>query len=93
MKTFEIITESDARVLERGETVMLAKGGHITPLAQDTLNERRVKVVREGRVSDEDASLAPRAEIRSVAIGELRLRDRLFAIRRSLFAARRQHGR
>jgi ribose 5-phosphate isomerase B len=68
MKTFEIITESDARVLERGETVTLAKGGHITPLAQDTLNERRVNVVREGRVSDDEASLAPRAEIRSVAI-------------------------
>ena len=67
MKTFEIITESDARVLERGETVMLAKGGLITPLAQDTLNDRRVKVVREGRVSEDDASLVPRAEIRSVA--------------------------
>ena len=32
--------------------MMLAKGGHITPLAQDTLNERRVKVVREGRPSE-----------------------------------------
>jgi ribose 5-phosphate isomerase B len=87
MKTFEIITESDARVLERGETVMLAKGGHITPLAQDTLNERRVKVVREGRVSDEDASLAPRAEIRSVAIGSdhtgVTLRRNLVAFLRS----------
>ncbi len=69
MKTFEIITESDARVLERGETVALARGGHITPLAQDTLNERRVTVVRADRVSDEDASLAPAADIRSVAIG------------------------
>ena len=69
MKTFEIITESDARVLERGETVTLAMGGHITPLAQDTLNERRVKVLRADQVSDDDATLAPRAEIRSVAIG------------------------
>jgi ribose 5-phosphate isomerase B len=69
MKRFEIITESDARTLERGETVTLAKGGHITPLAQDTLNDRRVKVVREGRVSEDEASLAPRAEIRAVAIG------------------------
>ena len=87
MKTFEIITESDARVLERGETVMLAKGGHITPLAQDTLNERRVKVVREGRVSDDEASLAPRAEIRSVAIGSdhtgVTLRRNLVAFLRS----------
>ena len=29
---------------------MLARGGHITPLAQDTLNERRVTVVRDGQV-------------------------------------------
>ena len=69
MKSFEISTESDARVLERGETVALARGGHITPLAQDTLNERRVTVVRADRVSEEDASLAPPADIRSVAIG------------------------
>ena len=89
MKTFEIITESDARVLERGETVMLAKGGHITPLAQDTLNERRVKVVREGRVSDEEASLAPRAEIRSVAVGS----DHTgVALRRNLVAFLRSRG-
>jgi ribose 5-phosphate isomerase B len=68
MKRFEIITESDARVLERGESVTLARGGHITPLAQDTLNERRVTVVFEGRVSAADASLVPRADIRTVAI-------------------------
>jgi ribose 5-phosphate isomerase B len=68
MKRFEIITETDARVLERGESVMLARGGHITPLAQDTLNERRVTVVLEGRVSPADASLVPRADIRTVAI-------------------------
>ena len=37
MKRFEIITESDARVLELGDTVMLARGGHVTPLAHDTL--------------------------------------------------------
>ena len=68
MKRFEIITETDARVLARGETVMLAKGGHITPLAQDTLKERRVTVVHEGRASADDAALAPRADIRTVAI-------------------------
>ena len=89
MKRFEIITESDARVLDRGETVMLAKGGHITPLAQDTLNDRRVKVVREGRVSDDEASLAPRAEIRSVAIGS----DHTgVALRRTLVAFLRSRG-
>jgi ribose 5-phosphate isomerase B len=68
MKRFEIITETDARVLERGETVMLAKGGHVTPLAQDTLNERRVTLVHEGRTSADQASLVPRADIRTVAI-------------------------
>ena len=41
MKQFDIITETDARVLSRGETVMLARGGHVTPLAHDTLKERR----------------------------------------------------
>jgi len=69
MKTFDIITEADARVLARGDTVTLARGGHITPLAHDTLKERRVTVVHEGRASAEEASLAPKADIRSVAIG------------------------
>jgi ribose 5-phosphate isomerase B len=68
MKQFDIITEADARVLPRGETVMLSRGGHITPLAQDTLKERRVTVVHEGRASADDASLAPKADIRTVAI-------------------------
>ena len=68
MKTFTIITEADARVLAPGETVMLARGGHITPLAQDTLRERRVTVVREGRTAPDDATLAPAADIRRVAI-------------------------
>ena len=39
MKRFEIITEADARVLEIGETVALRPGGHIKPLAADTLRE------------------------------------------------------
>jgi ribose 5-phosphate isomerase B len=68
MKKFDIITESDARVLARGETVMLARGGHVTPLAQDTLRERRVTVVREGATSSEDAALAPANDVRRVAI-------------------------
>lgn len=69
MKTFDIITEADARVLERGTSVALARGGHITPLARDTLRERRITVTEEGRASAEELSLAPRADIRSVAIG------------------------
>ncbi len=68
MKRFEIITESDARVLERGETVMLARGGHVTPLAADTLKDRRVTVLREGQAPEAAAALAPKADIRSIAI-------------------------
>ena len=67
MKKFEIITEADARVLARGETVELMRGGHITPLAADTLNERRITVLRDGQVSAADAALAP-PDIRTVAI-------------------------
>ncbi|HEV2982735.1 MAG TPA: RpiB/LacA/LacB family sugar-phosphate isomerase [Vicinamibacterales bacterium] len=81
MKKFEMITESDARVLARGETVELARGGHITPLAADTLRERRVTVIRDGQTSPEEASLAPRADIRTVAIasdhGGVKLRQSL----------------
>src|SRR5262245_27591880 len=67
MKRFDIITESDARVLAHGETVMMARGGHVTPLARDTLRERRDTVVDEGRASPEDAALAP-PDIRRLAI-------------------------
>src|SRR6266849_4449979 len=68
MKRSEIIAEADARVLAHGDTVMLARGGHVTPLAQDTLKERRVTIVHEGHSSADEASLAPRADVRSVAI-------------------------
>jgi ribose 5-phosphate isomerase B len=87
MKKFEIITETDARVLERGETVMLIRGGHITPLAHDTLKERRVTVVRDGETSPDDASLAPRADIRTVAVASdhtgVKLRQTVIALLRS----------
>jgi ribose 5-phosphate isomerase B len=70
MKTFDIITESDARQIDVGATVALAKGGQVTPLAKDTLAARRVTVIPAGAM---DASLpgdlAPAAEIRRVAIG------------------------
>jgi len=68
MKRFQMITEADARVIEYGSTVMLVAGGHVTPLAADTLKARRVSVIRETGDSDH-ASLAPRADIRTVAIG------------------------
>ncbi len=81
MKRFEIITETDARAMERGETVMLARGGHLTPLAQDTLRERRVTVVHEGRAAADAAGLVPKADIRTVAIASdhtgITLRKRL----------------
>jgi ribose 5-phosphate isomerase B len=62
-----MITEADARVLEPGTTIVLVAGGHITPLAQDTLNARRIAVTSEGAIEDA-AGLAPRADIRTVAI-------------------------
>src|SRR5262245_29757605 len=62
-----MITEADARVLEPGTTVVLVTGGHITPLAQDTLTERRISVISD-RQTDEAANLAPRADIRTVAL-------------------------
>jgi ribose 5-phosphate isomerase B len=68
MKRFEIITEADARVLPHGATVTLAPRGHITPLAHDTLRERRVTVVVDGRTSPEDASLVPVADMRRLAV-------------------------
>jgi len=68
MKRFQMITEADARVIEYGSTVMLVAGGHVTPLAADTLKARRVSIIRETGDSDH-ASLAPRADIRTVAIG------------------------
>lgn len=69
MKRFDIITEADARVLDIGETVALRKGGHVTPLAADTLKARRVTLVTEELVDRSDDGLAPVADIRRVAIG------------------------
>jgi ribose 5-phosphate isomerase B len=63
-----MVTEADARVLEQGATIVLVTGGHITPLAQDTLRARHVTVVHEGTDVDA-AALAPPADIRTVAVG------------------------
>lgn len=68
MKTFDIITEADARTLERGSTIALNPRGHITPLAADTLRERRITVLRDV-VDTAVESLVPVKEIRSLAIG------------------------
>jgi len=70
MKRFDIITETDARVLEHGETVELAPGGIVTPLARDTLAARRVTVVAAGTLDPQlPADLAPVADVRRVVIG------------------------
>jgi ribose 5-phosphate isomerase B len=66
MKRFEIVAEADARVLEPGSTIELAPGGHVTPLARDTLRERRITVVEaDGR----DLAESPTPAIHRVAIG------------------------
>ena len=89
MKKFEIITETDARVLPLGDSVMLARRGHITPLAQDTLRERRITVVHEGMTSADEALLAPKADVRTVAIAS----DHTgVALRRALAAFLRARG-
>jgi ribose 5-phosphate isomerase B len=89
MKKFDLITESDARVLPRGEPVMLAPGGHVTPLAQDTLRDRRITIVHEGRVSGAEEDLVPPAAIRTVAIAS----DHTgVALRRGLAAFLRGRG-
>lgn len=67
---FGIITEADARGLEPGSTVELEKGGHVTPLAQDTLRERRITVVPAGAVDPAiPGDLAPVSPVRRVVIG------------------------
>jgi ribose 5-phosphate isomerase B len=68
MKQFDLITEADARVLDVGATVELSAGGHVTPLAKDTLASRRVTVIAAGSAGAAD-DLVPAADIRRVAIG------------------------
>lgn len=86
MKQFDIITEADARVLEPGSTVELAATGIITPLAQDTLRDRRIEVIRAGGTVPSD-SLAPVADVRIVTLGSdhtgVRLRNHLRQLLRS----------
>lgn len=69
MKRFDIITEADARTLDIGATVELSAGGHVTPLARDTLAARRVTVVAAGAADPALADLAPVSDVRRVAIG------------------------
>ncbi len=68
MKSFDIITEADARTLEIGSTVSLTPGGHVTPLAADTLKARRISVLSSVAEASLDG-LAPVAAIKIIAIG------------------------
>ena len=68
MNSFDIITEADARLLEIGSSVTLKPGGHVTPLAADTLRARRITVLSGVADAGLDG-LAPVNEIRSIAIG------------------------
>lgn len=70
VRRFEIITEAEARVIDVGATVELAAGGHVTPLAKDTLRERRVTVIPAGSADPSLAQdLVPAADPRRIAIG------------------------
>jgi ribose 5-phosphate isomerase B len=72
-RRFALITETVARQLEPGSTVELEAGGHVTPLARDTLKDRRVRVVGVGEAgtaaADLPADLVPAGNISRVAIG------------------------
>lgn len=68
MRAFDIITEADARTLEIGSSVALKPGGHVTPLAADTLRARRITVLNPVPEASLDG-LAPVANVTSLAIG------------------------
>src|SRR5262249_38261131 len=69
-RRFAIITEADARQLAEGSTVELERGGHVTPLARETLKDRQVTVVPEGATDPSlPPDLGPRFPIDRVAIG------------------------
>ena len=89
MKRFDIITEADARILPMGEAVQLARGGHVTPLAQDTLRERRITVVTDGTAPADAMALVPKAEIKTITIGS---DHPAIALRKTLVAFLRGRG-
>ena len=90
MARFAMITEADARTLPEGSTVELLPKGHITPLAADTLRDRRITVIRaEQVVAGDGADLVPVADVRRVVIGS----DHTgVALRTYLLTALRGHG-
>jgi ribose 5-phosphate isomerase B len=70
MTPFDIITEADARRLPIGSTVELKAGGHVTPLARDTLHARRITVVTaQGGTNADPDDLVPAMPVRRLAVG------------------------
>lgn len=70
MARFAMITEADARMLPEGSTVELLPGGHVTPLAADTLRDRRITVLRSDQALEGDgAHLVPSADVHRVIVG------------------------
>lgn len=70
VRRFSLIAEADARQIEPGSTVELERGGHVTPLAADTLRARRVTVVPAGSVDPAlPPDLGPVHPVRRVVIG------------------------
>lgn len=70
MARFALITEVDARMLPEGSTVELLPGGHVTPLAADTLRDRRITVVRADLATEADgADLVPVPQPRRLVVG------------------------
>lgn len=89
MKRFDMITESEARLLEPGSTIELAPRGLITPLAQDTLRALRITVIPADGLAAGAAALVPAADIKAMAVGS----DHTgVALRRSLVAHLRAQG-
>jgi ribose 5-phosphate isomerase B len=88
---FKLIAEADALRLAPGTTVELEAGGHVTPLARDTLRERRITIVPAGALDAElPADLAPAAVVKRVAIGS----DHSgVALKAALVAHLRQQGK
>jgi ribose 5-phosphate isomerase B len=91
VRRFQLIGEAEARTIEPGSTVELERGGHVTPLAWDTLRSRRVTVVPAGTVDPSlPPDLAPVANPARVAIGSDHTGVKLKA---DLVAYLRQQGR
>ena len=68
-RQFKFIGETEAQRIDVGSTVELEQGGHVTPLAQETLQARRVTVVRAGSVDPTlPSDLAPVAVVEKIAI-------------------------